>query len=410
MKFSKFYNLFNDISYYVNANKELFEKFAISLDYETVYIIPFTEELNKNILKSTNKIDTIKHYLFKMFEIQLQYKNNDNRLLFNTPFYTKELSQYENYIEVTHYLYDQIFTEIQICCYKYEIDFFDICNVLNIDCTLFDCSIALAQEQKTNQKTVTENTTLKHENITSDNVFVNFNQFLNEVRTGNLSNIDIENYIYKLSKNHNSEKLKTILKDIEFYLFVEKDLIEEKITQKDWDKIHLHYQNKGETIPFERNEDIIKKTIDIKNNNLSTDSDYYFYNYYDKEKLFYTFEFFSIYQLEKYINSLILPTPNNTNHNHIFSNNGFILFEHILKTYVRPKDIRGRESDLIFFYWKMYFEKTQYIHVKPTVFFIWFDKNYDNIFGQLKTLQQVETPQRNKDFSNALDWFKTQNR
>jgi hypothetical protein len=94
-------------------------------------------------------------------------------------------------------------------------------------------------------------------------------------------------------------------------------------------------------------------------------------------------------------------------HENIFSNNGFILFEHILKEYVKPK--KGRQSDLIFYHRKMYDNKPQYIHQKPTEFFNWFEKNYTEVFGQLKTLSQVETIQRNKDFSNALDWFKLQN-
>lgn len=96
----------------------------------------------------------------------------------------------------------------------------------------------------------------------------------------------------------------------------------------------------------------------------------------------------------------------NPKHENIFCNNGFELFNHILKEYVKPT--KGRQSDLIFYHRKMYDYKPQYIHKRPTEFFKWFEDNYDEVFGQLKTLSQVETPQRNKDFSNALDWFKQQ--
>lgn len=101
-------------------------------------------------------------------------------------------------------------------------------------------------------------------------------------------------------------------------------------------------------------------------------------------------------------------TIQNTNpkHENIFCNNGFVLFEHILNEYIKPT--KGRQTDLIFYYRKMYDNKPQYIHQKPTEFFNWFEREYDEVFGQLKTLSQVETPQRNKDYSRALNWFKQQ--
>lgn len=90
----------------------------------------------------------------------------------------------------------------------------------------------------------------------------------------------------------------------------------------------------------------------------------------------------------------------------IFANNGFKLFEHILSQYIKPKGKRGRQSDLIFYYWKMYDSETQYIHQRPTKFFEWFDKTYSETSGQLKTYSDVKTDQREKDYSRALDWFK----
>lgn len=99
------------------------------------------------------------------------------------------------------------------------------------------------------------------------------------------------------------------------------------------------------------------------------------------------------------------------NYAHIFSNNGFVLFEYILANFVAPKGEKGRMSDLIYFYWKMYDENkpSQYIHRKPTDFFIWFDKKYEDTFGQLKTLPFVTTANREKFYSLALDWFKSSN-
>lgn len=400
MKLSKFNYLFNDISYYLNENENLFDKLNTKIDFENEYLKPFKEELNKNILETFNKVDTIKFYLFELFQLQNQFKNNDAKLLFQTPLKNKDYTKYENYILISHYLYDAMLTEIQINCLKYDIDFFLLCENLNIDCTLFDCGVAMAQENKTTTITIK---TKKTES--------NFNNFLDNVRTGNVSNIEIENYIYKISKKHKNDKLETLLKDIEFYLFVESDLMNSKITRNDWDKIHLHYQNKGETIPFERIENTIQKALDKKNNTLSNEPDFYFRNDYDLEKLFYPHEFFCIYQLKNYIKTLILPTPNNINHNNIFSNNGFILFNHILNKYVKPKHKRGRFSDISFYYWKMYNSEIQYIHQRPEAFKKWFFENNDKEdIGKIKTLSNLKDINRNKHYSTALEWFKSQNK
>ena len=106
------------------------------------------------------------------------------------------------------------------------------------------------------------------------------------------------------------------------------------------------------------------------------------------------------------LNLRLVEKITNPKHENIFCNNGFELFNYILKEYVKPA--KGRQSDLIFYHRKMYDNKPQFIHQRPTEFFNWFENNYDEVFGQLKTLSQVETPQRNKDFSDALEWFKTQ--
>ena len=95
-------------------------------------------------------------------------------------------------------------------------------------------------------------------------------------------------------------------------------------------------------------------------------------------------------------------------HENIFSNNGFILFEHILNQYVKPKPNRGRLSDIHFFYWSLYENKPQLIHQRPQRFKEWFFDNYDNEdLGKIKTFQQVANADRLKHYSNALEWFKT---
>jgi hypothetical protein len=94
-------------------------------------------------------------------------------------------------------------------------------------------------------------------------------------------------------------------------------------------------------------------------------------------------------------------------HGSMFSNNGFELFEHILSQYVKKN--RGRLSDIHYFYWVMFNHENKYIHQRPESFKTWFYKTYNEDLGKIKTINNVKSPDRDKHFSNALDWFKTQN-
>jgi hypothetical protein len=94
-------------------------------------------------------------------------------------------------------------------------------------------------------------------------------------------------------------------------------------------------------------------------------------------------------------------------HGNIFNNNGFVLFEHILNQYVKVK--RGRLSDMHYFYWSMFNDTNKFIHQRPEPFKEWFSKTYIEDLGKIKTFKQVQNPDRDKHYSNALDWFKTQN-
>ena len=92
----------------------------------------------------------------------------------------------------------------------------------------------------------------------------------------------------------------------------------------------------------------------------------------------------------------------------MFSNNGFKLFEHILNEYVKPKNTQGRYEDLSYYYRCLFEDK--FIHQKPETFRLWFIKTYDEEFTKIKTKLQATSPQRKKDYSSALDWFKPQNK
>lgn len=239
-------------------------------------------------------------------------------------------------------------------------------------------------------------------------MFKSTNDFFDLVRNGDTSQIDIEEYIYKKTKKHNIDKLTTLLKDLEFYLFVEKDILISQITPEMWEKKHKYYLDKGEQTPFKETSNILKILNKKKGVELPDEPDVI--KYYCEETLFFPTEFYCIYQLKKYIQKLINNSTNKySSHENIFSNNGFILFEHLLNQYVEPKGIKGRLSDIHYFYWKMYNNTPQLIHQRPEPFKKWFFENYEQEdLGKIKTLDQVKNSNREKHFSNALDWFKTQ--
>ena len=96
-----------------------------------------------------------------------------------------------------------------------------------------------------------------------------------------------------------------------------------------------------------------------------------------------------------------------SSHDHIFSNNGFVLFEHLMQKYVKQK--WGRNADLNFFYRKMSENNPPYIHQLPTKFFEWYAFQYNEEAPQVITKSQSKSHQRERDFTTALDWFKSQN-
>lgn len=122
-------------------------------------------------------------------------------------------------------------------------------------------------------------------------------------------------------------------------------------------------------------------------------------NYFDEE----------IKHLESIKNNLTpaFETKSSIKHEHIFSNNGFELFEYILnENFIKQKGKRGRYKQLSYFYWRLFNDK--YIHQKSEPFKNWFMKTYDDEFSKINTETDTETPQRKKDYSSALEWFKQQ--
>ena len=154
------------IGYWLHNDETVINKMLHNeTDIVKDYYEPFLRELNHNLLsKDTNeaKKDLIKYVIFEFWELQGFYKAYNEILFYGSygnysaVFYEhtneagtkRKLNEFENYVVNSHILFDMLFNEIQICCIKYKIDFFKVCNELNFSVEYFDSGIALAFEEK----------------------------------------------------------------------------------------------------------------------------------------------------------------------------------------------------------------------------------------------------------------------
>ena len=95
---------------------------------------------------------------------------------------------------------------------------------------------------------------------------------------------------------------------------------------------------------------------------------------------------------------------NSETHSDIFKKSGFVLFDYILNNYVRNR--RGRKSDLNFYYRKLYNDDFIIESCRAENFKEWYEINYNDDFGQIKTLSEVENESRNQNYTTSLEWFK----
>lgn len=95
-------------------------------------------------------------------------------------------------------------------------------------------------------------------------------------------------------------------------------------------------------------------------------------------------------------------------HEHIFSNNGFMLFKYLLDNFIKEK--RGRNNDVLYCYWKLYNAEPKQIHQGSTVFLKWFNEEYDEESDiiQNKTLNEVKSKTRDNHYSMSLELFNQQ--
>ncbi|MGR7813222.1 hypothetical protein [Lacinutrix undariae] len=122
---------------------------------------------------------------------------------------------------------------------------------------------------------------------------------LDTIRTKDHTDLQLYN-IVKERTQLNKDALQYLYKDIEVYLFGEKDDFECNYSEEETEQAIEDLKAKGHT-----EDDLImlgyirkSKALDVKTNDLTLD-----YTYINKEKLFFPLEFFPIYQLQGLINA-----------------------------------------------------------------------------------------------------------
>ena len=112
--------------------------------------------------------------------------------------------------------------------------------------------------------------------------------FFDEVIEGEISDIEIYNYIEKTTNNFDEVKTKLILKDLDFYLMASKMELENDYNLNDLVGKEKKYKSIKE-VPFTYGKNLTTGELDktIK--------------HYDYEKLFYPHHFFNLYRLRKLI-------------------------------------------------------------------------------------------------------------
>lgn len=198
---------------------------------------------------------------------------------------------------------------------------------------------------------------------------------------------------------------------INFYLYKSKEPIYVKFINSN---VYTDFLIISKDIKETYIKDLIISATDTKHENYNEVLDFLL-THYKKEKLLNSKDIL-INEIYNYLEDLkktpqqIFLDIDKLKHDDVFCNNGFELFEYILENNIQSKGKKGRYADISYFYWRMYNDNPKFVHQRPEVFKSWFCGLFDDSFEKIRTLNEVEDLKgiRNKNYSNALSWFKHQ--
>ena len=139
-------------------------------------------------------------------------------------------------------------------------------------------------------KIISFNKTMNYEkNMTlKPNDGLSVSDFFNSVLSGVLGELEIDNYIERITNNFSKDKLAKLLYDIEFWLFVDRDERESEITHDDIDIKLKTLKDRNEEIPYHIHPEFKDDKGEIVHEEMKI---------LDIEKLFYPHTYFTIYDL-----------------------------------------------------------------------------------------------------------------
>ncbi|WP_281634601.1 RteC domain-containing protein [Flavobacterium luteolum] len=179
---------------------------------------------------------------------------------------------------------------------------------------------------------------------------------LDTIRNGEGTEYEITVFLKEVSNNYDVDLLKSISKDIELYLFIEKDIIEAEFSPEEINSKIEEYTKRGIPIPYNKRrseEELTEKQKEMRNklrSNGALISDAPSINY---EQFLYPFEFMNIYALQMQINrklkELVPKQPEqiievNTK---VTWNGTQTDFIELIKALIENGNLKGTQSELI---------------------------------------------------------------
>lgn len=255
---------------------------------------------------------------------------------------------------------------------------------------LYDLELLIKTKNASLKELINQKENETKSNELKSNLYIEINELFQEVlRISNQSNFYFDFCTSSIYSDNYNERLKDHIEieiDTNEVEFIKKELKKIKYnyerTKKHeyWNNLNLNYLKTS----TEKKIDFLIRKCELKGVTLEVN-----------EKTYFDF-------LDNAYNSQI--QIKNNKHDNIFSNNGFVLFEYILKNFINSD--KGRYEDLSYYYRRLFQDK--YIHQKSAPFKEWFEDNYDESFSKIKTEYQTKKPQRFNNYLIALEWFKSQ--
>lgn len=138
----EFKKILNDIDILTNIYDQSFKAFFLNREFSKFeYLQDFVDEVNDNFLKNINKNDTLKYYLSELSFLNRYFNVDNYDLIIKNNSTELDLSLSEKGLLEAYYIFEIILDEITLCCFKYDLDFYKLCDEINFDYSYLDVGL-----------------------------------------------------------------------------------------------------------------------------------------------------------------------------------------------------------------------------------------------------------------------------